>query len=117
LIGAIGFPLLEIAARVGAGLALGIDPWRAALERARRKAETRALASVRLYEGVAEALPLADRTVDLIVSNNGINNVPDLDRARAWRARGRSLFLHSTCRTACAHSTLRSRRFLQHAAT
>ncbi|HEX3696064.1 MAG TPA: class I SAM-dependent methyltransferase [Polyangia bacterium] len=82
-----GFPLLEIAARVGGGVAHGIDPWRAALERARRKAETRGLASVHLHEGVAEALPLADQTVDLIVSNNGINNVSDLDRTLAECAR------------------------------
>ena len=82
-----GFPLLEIAARVGAGAAYGIDPWRAALERARHKAETRALAGVRLQEAVVEALPLADRTVDLIVSNNGLNNVADLDRSLAECAR------------------------------
>ncbi|HVR62236.1 MAG TPA: class I SAM-dependent methyltransferase, partial [Polyangia bacterium] len=82
-----GFPLLEIAARAGAGVAHGIDPWRAALERARHKAAARGLASVRLHEGVAEALPFAGRTIDLIVSNNGINNVADLDRALAECAR------------------------------
>ena len=93
-----GFPLLEIAARIGgAGVAHGIDPWRAALGCARRKAEARALVNVRLHQGVAEALPLADRTVDLIVSNNGINNVAGLDLAltecaRVARAGGQLVF-------------------------
>jgi arsenite methyltransferase len=83
-----GFPLIELAQRVGReGRAHGVDPWRAALARARRKCEARTVANVELHEGVAEALPLADRSVDLIVSNNGLNNVSDLDRALAECAR------------------------------
>lgn len=83
-----GFPLVELAERAGRDAhAHGIDPWRAALERARLKLDARAVANVTLHEAVAEAIPLPDRSVDLIVSNNGLNNVADLDRALAECAR------------------------------
>jgi arsenite methyltransferase len=83
-----GFPLLELAERLGpASEVHGVDPWKAGLQRARRKAERWGLGWVRFHEGVAEQLPLDDASVDLIVSNNGLNNVADQERAFAECAR------------------------------
>ena len=83
-----GFPLLELAARLGPrGQVTGLDPWQAGLERARAKAELRGIANLRLVEGGAEAMPFEDRSFDLIVSNNGLNNVKDLRKVLAECAR------------------------------
>lgn len=71
-----GFPLLELSQRLGASCALyGLDPWEPALERARFKISARGIANVTLVSGNAEQMPFADSFFDLIVSNNGINNV------------------------------------------
>jgi ubiquinone/menaquinone biosynthesis C-methylase UbiE len=37
--------------------------------------------NIELLAATAEKIPLPDHSIDLIVSNNGLNNVPDLDRA------------------------------------
>ncbi len=87
-----GFPLLELAERLGpASEVHGVDPWKAGLQRARRKAERWGLGWVRFHEGVAEQLPLDDASVDLIVSNNGLirsepspNARGSLGRAPRW---------------------------------
>ena len=77
-----GFPLTEIALRLGnRSVVYGIDPWKEAIERANRKIAYYGLTNVRIIEGVAESIPLADNSVDLITSNNGINNVSDVDKA------------------------------------
>ncbi|HSP07731.1 MAG TPA: methyltransferase domain-containing protein, partial [Acidobacteriota bacterium] len=39
------------------------------------------LTNVELIRGVAESIPLPDGTVDLITSNNGINNVTDIPKS------------------------------------
>jgi ubiquinone/menaquinone biosynthesis C-methylase UbiE len=73
-----GFPLLELAQRLGASARLyGVDPWAAALARAREKARACGIANVVLLRAVAERLPLRAASVDLVVSNNGLNNVQD----------------------------------------
>lgn len=83
-----GFPLTEIALRLGdTALVYGIDPWAAAIERVRQKLDYYGLANVRVIEGMAEAMPLDNGVVDLITSNNGLNNVGDIDRALAECAR------------------------------
>jgi ubiquinone/menaquinone biosynthesis C-methylase UbiE len=93
-----GFPLLELAHRLGPRARLfGLDPWAAALARARAKCRAQALANVLLVRGVAERLPLRDGVVDLVVSNNGLNNVQDLGKAlhecaRVTRPGGRLAF-------------------------
>ncbi|MFN8503352.1 class I SAM-dependent methyltransferase [Kouleothrix sp.] len=70
-----GFPLLELAQRLGPGSRVyGIDPWRAALARAGRKAGLWQVAQVLCVAGDAARLPFADGQIDLIVSNLGINN-------------------------------------------
>jgi ubiquinone/menaquinone biosynthesis C-methylase UbiE len=75
-----GFPLLELAQRLGpSSTVYGIDPWRPALARAREKMEQYGAANVRIVEGDAAALPFEDGRFDLIVSNLGINNFADPD--------------------------------------
>lgn len=70
-----GFPLLELAARLGPSSKLyGIDPWANANARARKKIKNYGLTNVALLECNAEEIPLGDQTVDLVVSNLGINN-------------------------------------------
>jgi ubiquinone/menaquinone biosynthesis C-methylase UbiE len=76
-----GFPLTEIALRLGENSTVyGIDPWSNAIERARKKIEYYRITNIKIFEGVAESIPLKDNSVDLIVSNNGINNVNDIDQ-------------------------------------
>jgi len=73
-----GFPLIELAERLGAGAHVhGLDPWSAALKRAAEKIASRATPNVTLHEGSATAMPFADGTFDLIVSNLGVNNFDD----------------------------------------
>lgn len=75
----LGFPALELAMRLGPSARVyGIDPWTAGIERAQRKLAVYGIRTVELLEGVAEDLPLDDELVDLVVSNNGINNVADI---------------------------------------
>lgn len=76
-----GFPLTEIAMRLGnSSTVYGIDPWTEAIERTRRKLDYYNINNVNLIEGVAEKIPLNDNSVDLITSNNGINNVADIEQ-------------------------------------
>ncbi len=74
-----GFPLLELARRLGpTARVVGIDPWKAALSRARRKAQIWGVRNVSVVPADAAALPLPDASVDLIVSNLGVNNMADI---------------------------------------
>lgn len=56
----------------------GIDPWEAAVERTKSKMKISEITNVELITGVAEKISLPDNSVDLIFSNNGLNNVDDL---------------------------------------
>lgn len=77
-----GFPLLELADRLGPSCeAWGLDPWRPALERARRKLRVHGAGNVRLSQGRAEEMPFPAGVFDLVVSNNGLNNVADIPRS------------------------------------
>lgn len=70
-----GFPLLELADRLGpASTVHGIDSWAPAVARARLKARVRGNANVHVTHGDAAALPYGDGAFDLIVSNLGVNN-------------------------------------------
>jgi arsenite methyltransferase len=74
----LGFPLVELAQRLGASCQVyGIDPWTTANERARMKARVWGLDNVEIVAGKAEQLPFADGYFELVVSNNGTNNVDD----------------------------------------
>ncbi len=82
--GGSGFPLIELAERLGRSAAVhGVDPWSAALARAAEKVACRATPNVTLHEASATAMPFADGHFDLIVSNLGLNNFDD--RAGAVR--------------------------------
>jgi ubiquinone/menaquinone biosynthesis C-methylase UbiE len=70
-----GFPLMELAERMGISCKLyGIDPWKNAVRRARQKIKNYGLSNVELIENSAEKLPFEEYSIDLIVSNLGINN-------------------------------------------
>jgi ubiquinone/menaquinone biosynthesis C-methylase UbiE len=77
-----GFPLTEIAMRLGnSSTVYGIDPWKEIFQRVNQKIYYYGISNIKLIEGVAESIPLEDSCVDLITSNNGINNVSDIDKA------------------------------------
>jgi arsenite methyltransferase len=70
-----GFLTVELAQRCGAAATvIAVDPWRAAVTRLRRKLEFLGLGNVRVLEQDAATLEMPDASVDLIVSNLGINN-------------------------------------------
>lgn len=79
-----GFPLLELAQRLGPSCrAYGIDPWGAAVARARHKVHVLGIRNVQVIEGDAAAMPFDDRQFDLIVSNLAVNNCDDPEAALA----------------------------------
>lgn len=70
-----GFPLLELAGRLGNSCQLyGLDPWANANNRARQKITDYGLSNVEIMACSAEKIPFENDTIDLIVSNLGINN-------------------------------------------
>ncbi|HLO60622.1 MAG TPA: class I SAM-dependent methyltransferase [Bacteroidales bacterium] len=83
-----GFPLVELAERLGnSSRVYGIDPWKDASAKVNRKSGYFGINSITLIEGVAESIPLEKDSVDLIVSNNGINNVSDINKVFSECAR------------------------------
>lgn len=75
----LGFPLLEVAMRLGNSCKVyGIDPWETAIKRIKEKINLYRISNVEIICGVAENTPLPDNSTDLIISNNGLNNVNDL---------------------------------------
>ncbi len=70
-----GFPLMELAGRLGKSCKLyGLDPWKNANIRAQQKKQNYELSNVSIIEGSASQIPFDNNTIDLIVSNLGINN-------------------------------------------
>lgn len=100
-----GFPLVELAMRMGASCRLyGIDPWNAALVRLQKKLSCHKVKNVTAIDGCAESLPLLSETVDLVISNNGINNVSDIpvvfgECFRVLKPNGQFIFTFNTDRT------------------
>jgi SAM-dependent methyltransferase len=90
-----GFDVLLAARKVGpAGRAIGVDMTDAMLAKARGNADKAGLGNVEFRKGDLEALPVEDRTVDVVISNCVLNLVPDKDRAfreihRVLKAGGR----------------------------
>jgi arsenite methyltransferase len=79
-----GFDILQAAAMVGpAGCAIGVDMTPAMLEKARGNAALLGLANAEFREGYLEALPVADASVDLVISNGVVNLCPDKATALA----------------------------------
>jgi arsenite methyltransferase len=100
-----GFPLIELAMRLGPTCTIfGIDPWKAAMERTKFKMRYADVQNVELIEGVAEHMPFENNFFDLIVSNNGLNNVQDLSKtlnecSRVSRPGSQFVFTFNTNRT------------------
>lgn len=75
----LGFPLLEVAMRLGdSSKVYGIDPWETGTERSKEKIKAYGIKNVEIIMGVAESIPIPNNSVNLIFSNNGLNNVSDL---------------------------------------
>jgi arsenite methyltransferase len=83
-----GIDVFLAARQVGtAGRVIGVDMTPAMLERARRSAQKVGLNQVEFRQGYAEKLPLADASVDVILSNCVINLTEDKGEVfrEAWR--------------------------------
>ena len=75
-----GFLTLELAQRCGPrSKIIAVDPWTAGMARLRRKLENLDLDNVTLLEQDASTLDLPNESVDVIVSNLGINNFDDVE--------------------------------------
>jgi ubiquinone/menaquinone biosynthesis C-methylase UbiE len=100
-----GFPLIELAMRLGPTCKVfGLDPWKAAIERTKFKLEYAGVQNIEIVEGVAEQMPFENNFFDLIVSNNGLNNVQDLPKtlsecSRVSRPGAQFVFTFNTNRT------------------
>ena len=66
---------------VDIGSGAGLDMTDAMLEKARQNAEMLGFHHVEFRKGMAEALPIEDASVDLVISNGVLNLVPDKDLA------------------------------------
>ena len=76
-----GFPLLELAQRLGNSSRIyGIDPLKSAHERTRHKIKVLQITNVQLVEGNAACMPFHEKSFDLIVSNLGVNNFDTPER-------------------------------------
>jgi arsenite methyltransferase len=101
----LGFPLMELAMRLGpSSKVYGIDPWKAGVERTQLKLKYADVQNVELIEGVAETMPFENNFFDLIVSNNGLNNVQDLTKVltecnRVSKMTAQFVFTFNTNRT------------------
>ena len=70
-----GFPLIEIAERLGdSSVVCGIDILSESLKRAREKITARGVENAFPILGNGSSIPLKDEAFDLVVSNLGINN-------------------------------------------
>lgn len=77
----LGFPMIELAMRLGrSSRVIGIELWSGAVQRIKEKIELSEIKNAEIINGNAENLPFKNDFFDLIISNNGINNVEDLDK-------------------------------------
>jgi arsenite methyltransferase len=93
-----GFLALEIAQRWGPRTrVIAVDPWPAAVQRLRAKVQWLGLDNVEIHPVAAEELELAPASIDVIVSNLGLNNLADpeavLDHCFALARPGAALSL------------------------
>lgn len=92
-----GFDAILAAREVGPeGRVIGVDLVPAMLEKARRNARIAGVENAEFREGAMEALPVADASVDAVLSNCAINLSPEKDRVfreihRVLRAGGRAV--------------------------
>jgi len=77
-----GFPIIELSQRLGNTCKVyGIDPWEAAVDRIKFKMKIWDIKNLEIINGKVESLPFEDKYFDLIISNNGINNVENDKKA------------------------------------
>jgi ubiquinone/menaquinone biosynthesis C-methylase UbiE len=77
-----GFPTLELAERLGSdAVVIGVDPWMTALARAQAKRRAWPVPAAAFVRGDGARLPLRDGSIDLVVSNLGVNNFADPETA------------------------------------
>lgn len=77
-----GFDCFLAARKVGPnGRVIGVDMTDAMLEKARANAAKTGFSNVEFRKGEIEALPVADGSVDVVISNCVLNLVPDKDQA------------------------------------
>jgi arsenite methyltransferase len=75
-----GTDLLIAAQMTGrTGRVIGVDMTASMLDRAGESADAMGLENVELHETLIESLPLADASVDVVISNGVIDLVPDKD--------------------------------------
>lgn len=73
-----GFMTIELAQRCGTGTTvIAVDPWQSAMKRLARKVAYLGLQNVVMRTESIEAIDLPDESVDMIVSNLGVNNFAD----------------------------------------
>ncbi|MGH3065760.1 MAG: arsenite methyltransferase [Gaiellaceae bacterium] len=83
-----GIDVLLSGQRVGAtGTVYGLDMTDEMLELARRNAREAGVTNVHFLKGLIEEIPLADASVDVVISNCVVNLSPDKDRVLAEIAR------------------------------
>jgi len=77
-----GFMTIELAQRCGSNaMVIAVDPWQAAMTRLARKLDHLGIQNVRMVVQDAATINLPDGSVDLIVSNLGINNFDNPEAA------------------------------------
>ncbi len=77
-----GFMTIELAQRCGSdAMVIAVDPWEAAMTRLIRKLDHLGIQNVRTIVQDAATIDLPDASVDLIVSNLGINNFDNPEAA------------------------------------
>lgn len=75
-----GFMTVELAQRCGGkATVIAVDPWEAAMQRLRRKLNQLGIVNVRTIVQDAATVELPSASIDLIVSNLGLNNFDDPD--------------------------------------
>lgn len=73
-----GFPLIEMSQRLdNSCCVIGVDPWKEVIGRTKLKIKTWNITNASIIQGIAEEMPFKSNFFDLIISNNGINNVED----------------------------------------
>ncbi|MCX6285275.1 MAG: methyltransferase domain-containing protein [Bacteroidetes bacterium] len=76
-----GFPMLELAGRLGKESEVhGLDPADDAIEVLKEKIRMREITNAFGVQGRGEDMPFGNGVFDLIISNNGLNNVNDQGR-------------------------------------
>lgn len=77
-----GFPMLELAERLGQSCRVyGIEISDLCTEMIREKIRNLEITNAEIISGTAENLPFSDDFFELVVSNNGLNNVKDEKQA------------------------------------